>query len=52
MELIAIATGGKIVARFENLTPDKLGEAKLIREISWSTENTQVIYIEGTKLFI
>ncbi|CCF76157.2 T-complex protein 1 subunit epsilon [Babesia microti strain RI] len=49
MELIAIATGGKIVARFENLTPDKLGEAKLIREISWSTENTQVIYIEGCK---
>lgn len=34
MELIAIATGGRIVPRFEELTPDKLGTAGLVRELS------------------
>lgn len=34
MELIAIATGGRIVPRFEELTPDKLGSCGLVRELS------------------
>lgn len=34
MELIAIATGGRIVPRFEELTADKLGSCGLVRELS------------------
>jgi len=33
IELIAIATGGRIVPRFEELTPEKLGLAGLVREM-------------------
>lgn len=33
IELIAIATGGRIVPRFEELTKDKLGKAGVVREI-------------------
>lgn len=33
IELIAIATGGRIVPRFEELTPEKLGTAGLVREL-------------------
>lgn len=47
MELIAIATGGQIVARFEDLTPEKLGTAKLIREIATGTDHSEVVVIEG-----
>jgi len=35
MELLAIATGGRIVPRFEELTTEKLGHAKAVREVSW-----------------
>ena len=35
MELIAIATGGRIVPRFQELTPDKLGKAGIVREIAF-----------------
>ncbi|KAF2307098.1 hypothetical protein GH714_024809 [Hevea brasiliensis] len=34
LELIAIATGGRIVPRFQELTPEKLGKAGLVREKS------------------
>jgi T-complex protein 1 subunit epsilon len=34
MELIAIATGGRIVPRFEELSPEKLGSCGLVRELS------------------
>lgn len=33
IELIAMATGGRIVPRFEEIHEDKLGHAKLIREM-------------------
>ena len=33
LELIAIATGGRIVPRFQELTADKLGKAGLVREV-------------------
>lgn len=46
MELIAIATGGRIVPRFEALTPEKLGKAGIIREITVGTEKNQSIIIE------
>merc|ERR1712226_1135916 len=37
MELIAIATGGRIVPRFEELTPEKLGFAGSVKEIQMGT---------------
>lgn len=39
IELIAIATGGRIVPRFEELTPEKLGKAGLVRELGMITKN-------------
>jgi len=46
IELIAIATGARIVPRFQELTPDKLGHAGLVREESYGTTNDRVIVIE------
>merc|ERR1712117_425644 len=37
IELIAIATGGRIVPRFEELTAEKLGKAGKVRELSFGT---------------
>lgn len=37
IELIAIATGGRIVPRFEEITPEKLGKAGCVKEISFGT---------------
>lgn len=47
IELIAIATGGRIVPRFEDLTPDKLGKAEVVREISFGTTRDRMLIIEG-----
>lgn len=33
IELIAVATGGRIIPRFEELSEDKLGHAKVVKEI-------------------
>ncbi|CAG4957958.1 unnamed protein product [Parnassius apollo] len=46
MELIAIATGGRIVPRFEELTPDKLGSCGLVREITFGTSKDEMLIIE------
>ncbi|GFY88192.1 TCP-1/cpn60 chaperonin family protein [Actinidia rufa] len=46
LELIAIATGGRIVPRFQELTPEKLGKAGLVREKSFGTTKDRMIYIE------
>eukprot|EP00923_Selenidium_pygospionis_P010557 GHVN01018404.1.p1 GENE.GHVN01018404.1~~GHVN01018404.1.p1 ORF type:complete len:538 (+),score=96.82 GHVN01018404.1:79-1692(+) len=46
LELIAIASGGRIVARFEELTPEKLGNASLVKEVTVGTENDRMILIE------
>ncbi|KAH7446013.1 hypothetical protein KP509_01G032800 [Ceratopteris richardii] len=46
LELIAIATGGRIVPRFQELTPDKLGNAGLVREKSFGTTKDRMLYIE------
>lgn len=46
IELIAIATGGRIVPRFEELTPDKLGKAGLVREMSFGTAKEKMLVIE------
>ncbi len=46
IELIAIATGGRIVPRFEELTPEKLGKAGIVRELSFGTTREKMLVIE------
>lgn len=46
IELIAIATNGRIVPRFEDLKPEKLGSAGLIREMSFGTTREKMLVIE------
>ncbi|KAL7410196.1 chaperonin Cpn60/TCP-1 family [Mrakia frigida] len=46
IELIAIATQGRIVPRFEDLTADKLGRAGIVREISFGTTKDKMLIIE------
>ena len=47
--MIAIATGGRIVPRFEELTPDKLGYAGVVRELSFGTTKDHMLVIEECK---
>jgi T-complex protein 1 subunit epsilon len=47
MELVAIASGGRIVPRFEELTREKLGSAGIIREIQFGTTKDSMIFIES-----
>lgn len=46
MQLIAIATNGRIVPRFEDLTAEKLGKAGVVREISFGTTRDKMMVIE------
>uniref|UniRef100_A0A7S3JZU2 T-complex protein 1 subunit epsilon n=1 Tax=Aureoumbra lagunensis TaxID=44058 RepID=A0A7S3JZU2_9STRA len=46
LELIAIATGGRIVPRFEELDAAKLGHAGIVREVSFGTSKERVLIIE------
>merc|ERR1712088_1089372 len=46
IELIAIATGGRIVPRFSELAPEKLGKAGTVREISFGTTSDKMLVIE------
>lgn len=45
-KLIAIATQGRIVPRFEDLTKEKLGTAGIVREISFGTTRDKMLVIE------
>ena len=45
-QLIAIATGGRIVPRFEELTTEKLGKAGVVRELSFGTTKERMLVIE------
>jgi len=47
IELIAIATGGRIVPRFEELTEAKLGKAGTVREVAFGTSKDKMLIIEG-----
>ncbi|KAM5169338.1 T-complex protein 1 subunit epsilon [Callospermophilus lateralis] len=49
IELIAIATGGRIVPRFSELTVEKLGFAGLVQEISFGTTKDKMLVIEQCK---
>merc|ERR1712227_10618 len=46
IELIAIATGGRIVPRFQELSSEKLGTAGLVRELSFGTTKDRMLVIE------
>lgn len=46
IELIAIATNGRIVPRFEDLSPEKLGTAGVVREMTFGTTREKMLVIE------
>jgi len=46
IELIAIATGGRIVPRFQELTKEKLGFAGKVKEINFGTTKDKMLVIE------
>jgi T-complex protein 1 subunit epsilon len=46
IELIAIATGGRIIPRFQEITPEKLGKAGHVKEVQFGTTNERMIVIE------
>ena len=46
IELIALATGGRIVPRFSELTKEKLGRAGTVREMSFGTTKDRMLVIE------
>lgn len=46
IELIAIATNGRIVPRFEDLSAKKLGTAGIVREMSFGTTREKMLVIE------
>ncbi|KAJ5387779.1 hypothetical protein N7509_010320 [Penicillium cosmopolitanum] len=46
IELIAIATNGRIVPRFEDLSADKLGSAGRVREMTFGTTREKMLIIE------
>lgn len=49
LQLIAIATGGRIVPRFCELTPEKLGTAGVVKEISFGTTKDHMLVIQECK---
>jgi len=46
LEKIAIATGGRIVPRFEEVSDKKLGKAGLVKEIGFGTTHDRYLLIE------
>lgn len=49
IELLAMATGARIVPRFEEISESKLGYAGVIRELSFGTTSDKVLVVEGCK---
>lgn len=47
IELLAVATGARIVPRFSEITPEKLGRAKLVKEYSFGTSKEKMIVVSG-----
>jgi len=41
-----MATNGRIVPRFEDMTPAKLGRAGLVRELTFGTTRDKMLVIE------
>lgn len=47
LELLAIATGGRIVPRFVELDASKLGKAGVVKEVSFGTTKDKMVIIEN-----
>ena len=47
IELLAMATGARIVPRFQELSADKLGTAGSVKEIGFGTTKDKMLVIEG-----
>jgi len=46
IELLAIATGARIIPRFQQITAEKLGKCGLVKEIEFGTTNQRMLQIE------
>jgi len=46
IELIAIATGGRIVPRFSELTKEKLGTCGIVKELNFGTTKDKMLILE------
>eukprot|EP00339_Tiarina_fusa_P001385 CAMPEP_0117038072 /NCGR_PEP_ID=MMETSP0472-20121206/26820_1 /TAXON_ID=693140 ORGANISM="Tiarina fusus, Strain LIS" /NCGR_SAMPLE_ID=MMETSP0472 /ASSEMBLY_ACC=CAM_ASM_000603 /LENGTH=534 /DNA_ID=CAMNT_0004748211 /DNA_START=1 /DNA_END=1605 /DNA_ORIENTATION=- len=46
IELLAIATGARIVPRFDDISSDKLGKAAVVREIELGTTKEHIVMVE------
>merc|ERR1711991_358126 len=46
LELIAVATGGRIVPRFSELSPEKLGTAGRVHEVTFGTTKDRLLFVE------
>lgn len=46
IELLALATNAKIIPRFEEITPEKLGKAGVVKEYQFGTSNDKVLLIK------
>jgi len=46
LELIAVATGGRIIPRFEEITPEKLGTCGSVREVCFGTTKDRMMFFE------
>mmetsp|Transcript_20931 Transcript_20931/g.18269 ORF Transcript_20931/g.18269 Transcript_20931/m.18269 type:complete len:541 (+) Transcript_20931:42-1664(+) len=50
IELLSLTTGGAIIPRFSEITPEKLGKASSCQELSFGTNSEKMILIEkGSK---
>jgi T-complex protein 1 subunit epsilon len=47
IELLAVASGARIVPRFSELSADKLGKAGNVREVSFGTTKEKMLFIEN-----
>ena len=47
IELIAMATGARIIPRFSEISPEKLGRAGKVREVGFGTSSDKMLQIEG-----
>ena len=46
LELIAVATGGRIIPRFEEISPEKLGTCGSVREVCFGTTKDRMMFFE------
>lgn len=46
IELVAMATGARIIPRFQEITPEKLGKAGIIKELHFGTTDERMLVIE------